>query len=138
MKHVHPLDMPVPPELQAEAARRFNQFADEGYFRAPFLCMCKLIANKKLKRHCCKWELNRTPFLDHVRGYRTPEGEHRIISQPYAKEEALDGVVSGARQFANEHGLSIVRISREASWHFPDWTILIEFRRDSQAIKEAA
>jgi hypothetical protein len=137
MRHVSPSDMPVPKELQVEAANRFNRFADLGYIANPFLCMCKLIAGKKLKRHYCEWEFTRSLFLDHLRGYRTREGERVVISQPYANSDAYEKVVGEAQQFADKHGLSI-RVSRDESWHFPGWTILIEFRKKTQANEEAA
>jgi hypothetical protein len=137
MRHGRPSDMPVPEELLVEAANRFNRFADLGYIAKPFLCLCKMIAGRKMKRHGCDWEFTRSLFLDHLRGYRTREGEWVIISQPYANSDAYEKVVSEAQQFADKHNLSMC-VSRDESWHYPGWTIKIEFRRRTRANEEAA
>jgi hypothetical protein len=115
-------------EIESENRQRAYERSKQAHFLD---CICQLT------RERCEFDDKcfQPPRLSHDEGFVDKwTGERIFTIQPYLDRphtpEALAAIASEACEFAAAHGLT-ARVSAEDSWHYPDWTILIEYRKAS-------
>lgn len=117
-----------PPTLSNEELAALREAKLNAYIfkyqvqRATVHCICEL-----WRRSCRDDEqCAAIPRGDHLRGFKDDNGRRILTSQPYALKD-VPLLIRESEEFAAAHGLK-VRISPEESWHYPGWTVLVEFR----------